>query len=120
MGGTEDAGMVQKVMKSMERTNWEEMDLLDSEADGWCKGRPLKSGILTKPNKAGIKIVVRYTYRKLSHIHVESRNFAKLFFHNFVAGELELVLDDSMKPNERVACLNFLQTLAYITKNTSM
>ena len=88
-------------------------EVADLETESRRKGKPLKSGILTCPDEAGIRKVVRYAHEKLSRVHVKSRTFTDLSFHNLVAGELELVLDELTKPEERVARLHFLRTLAY-------
>ena len=77
------------------------------------RGKPLKSGILNKPDECGIKKVVSYAHEKLSQVHVKSRFFSELPFHFLVAGEIELILDDSTKVDEKIARLNILKTLAY-------
>ena len=75
--------------------------------------KKLKSGITTRPDEAGIKCVVQFAHEKLDPMHVKRRVFPELSFHFLVAGELELLLQDSMDPLERVARLSFLRTLCY-------
>ena len=106
-----DVRLVQKTLANREVLPMEEVP--DLETENGRKGKPLKSGILTCPHEAGIRKVVRYAHEKLNRVHVKSRTFADLSFHNLVVGELELVLDELTKPDERVARLHFLRTLAY-------
>ena len=89
-------------------------DLTDREVEETRKrGKPLKSGILTKPDEAGIMKVVSYAHEKLSRVHVKKRVFDEIPFHFLVAGELELILDDNTSAEERLARLSILCTLAY-------
>ena len=78
-------------------------------------GKKLRSGILTKPDEAGIKVVVQYAHEKLDTVHVKDRVFAELSFHFFVAGELEIALQDDrhLRTDEKIARLHFLKVLCY-------
>ena len=73
----------------------------------------LKSWKMTKPDESGIKKVVQFAHEKLDPVHVSNRVFSDLPFHFLVAGELELILQDHIKPVERAARLHFLCMLCY-------
>ena len=77
------------------------------------RGKKLISGLLTKPDEAGILQVVQYAHQKLDPTHVKDRTFKQLSFHFFVAGELELLLQENLGGDERTARLAFLRTLCY-------
>ena len=85
----------------------------DSSPDRRSGKKKLKSGILTNPDEAGIKCVVQFPHTKLDPVHVQERVFNELPFHFLVAGELEIILQDSIKNEERSARLNFLKLLCY-------
>ena len=65
--------------------------------------RGLKSGKTVKPDESDIKKVVQFAHEKLDSVYVKSRVFSELSFHFLVAGELELILQDSILPEERLA-----------------
>ena len=68
---------------------------------------------MTKPDESGIKCVVQFVHKKLDPVHIKNRVFSELPFHFLVTGELELVLQDRIKPEEARARLHFLKTLCY-------
>ena len=113
-GGCDPQTSDVRMVHSQNKKGYCDSDGYDSDTEaGRQKGRPLKSGRLTKPDEAGIKKVVRYPHEKLNRVHVKSRIFTDLTFHNLVAGELELILDDHTRPDEKVAHLHILEMLAY-------
>ena len=73
----------------------------------------LKSGITTKPDDSGIKKVVHFAHEKLDLVHVKNRVFCELPFRFLVAGELELLVQEDLKKDERMARLLFLKMLCY-------
>ena len=73
----------------------------------------LKSGILTKPDEAGIQKVVQFAHEKLDPMHVKVRVFNSLSFHFLVAGELEIINQDRLSKEERTARVRLLKTLCY-------
>ena len=80
----------------------EEGQLTDSDSSlDRRQGKPLKSGILTKPDEAGIKKVVQYAHEKLDSVHCKHRVFSDLPFHFLVAGELEIILQENLKYEEK-------------------
>ena len=90
-----------------------ESDSSPDRKKGKHNSKNLKSGILTKPDKAGIQKVVQYAHEKLDPIHVKNRVFRDLSFHFLVAGELELLIQERLGQVERLARLHFLKTLCY-------
>ena len=84
---------------------------MEDVADG--EAHKLKSGNTTRPYEAGIKKVVQFTHEKLDPVHVKKSVFADLSFHFSVAGEIELLLQEKMKVEERIAHLHFLCMLCY-------
>ena len=89
--------------------------LLHSEGDSpeAKSAKSLKSGKKTKPDESGIKKVVQFAHEKLDPVHISNRVFLDLPFHLLVAGELELILQDHIKPVKRTARLHFLHMLCY-------
>ena len=83
------------------------------EQSSGTQTRSLKSGKMVKPDESGIKKVVQFAHEKLDSVYVKSRVFSELSFHFLVAGELELILQDSILPEERLARLHFLRMLSY-------
>ena len=77
------------------------------------KSHKLKSGKTTKPDESGIKRVVQYGHEKLNSVHMRSRIFSDLTFHFLVAGEIELILQETMGPQEKLARLHLLHMLCY-------
>ena len=92
----------------------EEGQLTDSDSSpDRRRGRRLKSGLLTRPDEAGIKQQVKYAHEKLDPVHVKDRVFKELNFHFFVAGELELITSSDLEAEEKNARLHFLKILCY-------
>ena len=87
--------------------------VLESPDRSQLRSHKLKSGKTAKPDEAGIICVVQYTHEKLDSIHIKNRLFNELSFHFLVVGEIELILQEKMKPVEKQARLHFLKTLCY-------
>ena len=85
----------------------------DTQKSG--KTQNIKSGKFTNPDHVGIKVRVGYPHHKLNMQFVKEREFDKLPFHFFIAGELELILDDSIKwqSDEKKSRLEILRDLCY-------
>ena len=86
----------------------------DSSSD--CKSKK-KSGILSKSSDR-VKYVQKYPQAFLRFEHVSSKiSFEKLDFNLFVAGELEIISDSSIKSTEKKARLEFLKRLMYLSSS---
>ena len=70
---------------------------------------------MANPDKVGIKWSVHYPHEKLELRFVKNREFDKLSFHNLVAGELEIILDetDKISVKEKEARLAILRAMSY-------
>ena len=85
----------------------------DTELSMQTDNRKLKSGKCAKPDSCDIKKVVKFAHEKLDVKHVKNRTFDSLSFNLLMAGEIELVLLKSTKPDEKEARLNIAKVLAY-------
>ena len=75
----------------------------------------LKSGKYSNPDKVGIQRTVSYPHEKLDLQFVKVREFDILSFHFFVAGEIELIIQNykQMSGEERMARLKVLKNICY-------
>ena len=66
-----------------------------------------------KPDDTDIKKVVTFAHEKLDVKHVQNRTFDSLNFNMLMAGELEIIMLNSISESEKNARISIAKTLAY-------